>query len=99
MLSAQKAVREAVIYSPISGIITQVLQLSHQIVNSSDIIAQVVDTSGTYFETDLDEADIEKIKLGLFAEIELDAYPNKNSKAILIESFHKLKQHPLGQLL
>ncbi|MSU26031.1 MAG: efflux RND transporter periplasmic adaptor subunit [Candidatus Levybacteria bacterium] len=96
MLSAQKAVREAVIYSPISGIITQVLQLSHQIVNSSDIIAQVVDTSGTYFETDLDEADIEKIKLGLFAEIELDAYPNKKFEGNLNRIIPQIKTTSSG---
>lgn len=75
--SAQSAVDEAVLVSPISGIVTQAIAVSGQTVSSSDVIAQVVDISEIYFDTDVDEADVAKIKPGLAAEITLDPYPNK----------------------
>lgn len=75
-LSAQKALRDSVMYSPIPGVITQVSNVAGQNVSSSDIIVQVVDTSEIYFDTDIDEADIGKIKIGLTAKIILDAYPD-----------------------
>lgn len=73
-LTAQKALRDSVLYSPTFGVVTQALNMAGQIVSSSDTIIQVVDTSEIYFDTDIDETDIGKIKTGLPAGITLDSY-------------------------
>lgn len=75
--AAQRAFQDAVITSPISGLITQVSLIPGQVVSASDTIAQVVDFTSIYFDTDIDEADIEKVSLGQKAEISLDAYSDK----------------------
>ncbi|MBI2597533.1 efflux RND transporter periplasmic adaptor subunit [Candidatus Daviesbacteria bacterium] len=74
---AQRAFGDAVIASPISGLVTQADSLPGQNVSTTDIIAQIVDTSEIIFDTDVDEADIGKISQGLPAEITLDAYGDK----------------------
>lgn len=78
--AAQRAFQDTVITSPISGIVTQAIAVSGQTVTAADIIAQIVDTSGTYFDTDVDEADIGKVSVGMMAEITLDAYSAKAFK-------------------
>lgn len=79
-LAAQKALRDSVLYSPIPGVVTQALSIVGQAVSSTDTIAQVVDISEIYFDTDIDEADIGKIKIGLPANITLNSYPNMTYK-------------------
>lgn len=71
---AQRAFQDAVIYSPLSGLITQTNGVPGQIVSSSDLIAQVVDNSQITFDTDIDEADIGKISVGQQTEVTLDAF-------------------------
>lgn len=75
--AAQRAFQDALISSPISGIVTQAPPIPGQIVSASDLIAQVVDFSQIFFDTDIDETDIGKISLGQKAEVTLDAYPDK----------------------
>lgn len=75
--AAQRSFQDAVIVSPIEGIVTQAIQVTGQTVTGADLIAQVVDTSGIYFDTDVDEADLSKVSLGLRAEVTLDAYSEK----------------------
>lgn len=72
--AAEKALQDAYIYTPISGIVTQAPFVSGQNVSISDVIAQVVDFSQIYFDTDIDEADIAKISPGQKAQVTLDAY-------------------------
>lgn len=74
LLAAQKALRDSVIYSPIPGVVIHALDVVGQNVTVSDLIAQIVDSSQSYFDTDIDEADIGKIKIRLLANITLDAY-------------------------
>lgn len=74
---AQRAFQDAIIFSPISGVVTKADIVPGQIVASSDIIAQIVDISEKYFDTDIDEADIGKISPVLVAEVTLDAYPGQ----------------------
>ena len=71
---AQRTFQDAVITSPIDGIVTQAIAISGQTVGGSDVIAQVVNTSSIYFDTDVDEADISKLSAGQLSEITLDAY-------------------------
>lgn len=74
---AQRAFQDVVLYSPISGTITQVSILPGQNASTSDVIAQVVDNSEYYFDTEVDEADISKILKDMPAEVTLDAYENQ----------------------
>lgn len=75
--AAQKAIADANIISPIAGIVTQAIQSSGQIVSTSDLIAQIVDTSSIFFDTEVDESDISSIAIGQNANITLDSYPDK----------------------
>lgn len=75
--AAEKALQDAYIYTPIAGIVTQAPYVAGQNVSASDVIAQVVDFSQIYFDTEIDEADIGKIALGQKAEVTLDAYADK----------------------
>lgn len=85
LLAAQRAFQDAVITSPISGIITTAAPIPGQIVSASDTIAQVVDFSQIIFEADIDEADISKVSLNQNAEITLNSYGDKIFKGTVIE--------------
>lgn len=74
---AQRAFRDAIITSPISGTVTQAPFIPGQIVVSSDIVTQVADFSTLILETEIDESDIGKISLGQKSQVTLDAYPDK----------------------
>ncbi len=80
--AAQRAFQDAVIVSPIDGLVTQAKPVAGQVV-TSDIIAEIVDTSEIYFDTDVDEADIGKVKVGQQAEVTLDSYPNQVFKGLV----------------
>ena len=75
--AAQKALDDANLYTPIAGIITQAPFVTGQNVSASDLIAQVVDFTSIYFDSEIDEADIGKILLKQKAEVTLDAYVDK----------------------
>lgn len=74
--AVQRDFQDTVIISPIGGLVTSAIQVPNQTVTGADLIAQVVDTGAIYFDSDIDEADISKIKVGLPAEVILDAYPD-----------------------
>lgn len=76
--AAQRAFQDAVVISPITGIITQQTELSPgQFISPSDLVAQVTDFSEKLFLADVDETDIAKIKVGQKAEITLNTYADK----------------------
>lgn len=76
--TSQRTFQDAVILSPINGIVTQQADLSPgQIVSSSDLVAQITNFAEILFSADVDEADITKVKLGQKAEVTLNAYGNK----------------------
>lgn len=81
---AQRAFQDAIIISPIAGLITQTNYIPGQIVGS-DVVAQVVDFSEVFFDSEIDEADIGKIALGQKTIVTLDAYPNKEFEGIVAE--------------
>lgn len=80
---AQRAFGDAVLISPISGLVTQTTGIPGQNVSTADLIAQVVDNSQIMFDTDIDEADIGKIAVGQEAEVTLDAYEGQIFKGIV----------------
>lgn len=73
--AAEKNLQDAFVVSPINGIVTQVNFIPGQI--AGDNVLQVVDTSGIYFDSEVDEADISKPALNQKAEVILDAYSDK----------------------
>lgn len=75
--AAQRDFQDAIIISPIDGIVTGAIQVSGQTVSSADVITRIVDTSSLYFDTDIDEADIGKVALNQSVEINLDAYADQ----------------------
>lgn len=77
---AQRAFQDAVLVSPISGLVTQANGVPGQVVSITDLIAQVVDNSQVMFDTDIDESDIGKISVGQSAEVTLDAYAGQTFK-------------------
>ena len=94
--AAQRAFQDDVIVSPINGIITQAIQVSGQTVSVSDLIAQVVDTSTIFFDTDVDEADVSKIAAGLPTEVTLDAYGKENFKGLVDQILPQTKTTSSG---
>jgi len=65
---------KSVLTSPIAGTVTQVNGLVGEI--PAGTLIQVTDLSSLYFNTLIDELDIQKIKLGQTVEINLDAAKN-----------------------
>lgn len=74
---AERALREATLISPIAGIVTKVGAIPGSRVISTDLIAQVVDRSSVYFDAEVDEADINKIKLEQVADVILNSSGDK----------------------
>ncbi len=81
--AAQRAFQDATIISPIEGIVTQATFIPGQVVGAADLIAQIIDTSSIYFDTEVDEADIGSLSLGQKSEVFLDAYPNQVFKGVV----------------
>lgn len=94
--AVQRNFQDTVIISPIDGLVTQAIQLPNQAVTSADLIARIVDTSAIYFDTDVDEADISKISVGLPAEVTLDSYPDKIFKGTVDQILPQVKTTSQG---
>jgi HlyD family secretion protein len=82
MKKAERAFEDAIIVSPIAGIVTQASPLAGQTVTGADTIAQIVDESAIYFDAEVDETDIGQIKPNMMAEVTLDAYPDQIFKGV-----------------
>lgn len=74
---AENTFLDTMLTSPLPGIITQLNFLAGQNVLASEVVAQVVDESEIYFDSDVDESDIVKVSLNLPVEITLNAYGDK----------------------
>jgi RND family efflux transporter MFP subunit len=75
--AAQRSFQDAVLTSPIDGIVTQADPIPGQNVSAADIIVSISDFSESLFSADVDEADISKISVGQLAETTLNAYGDK----------------------
>lgn len=96
--AAQRAFQDAVIVSPnFFGVVTKTsVQVPGQIVTSADLIAQIVDMSAFYFDTDVDEADISKVAIGAQVEVTLDAYPGQTFTGKVDQVFPQTKTTSSG---
>lgn len=79
--AARRAIEDAYIYAPLSGIVIKADQNVGQIVTAADLIAQIVDETEYVFEAEVDESDIGQIKLGQIADVSLNSYPDQIFKA------------------
>lgn len=74
---AKRALSDAFIVSPLSGIILKADLVPGQTVLPTDLVAQVADTNQIFFDAEVDEADISKISINQQAEVTLNAYPDQ----------------------
>ncbi|OGE25179.1 hypothetical protein A3C32_00490 [Candidatus Daviesbacteria bacterium RIFCSPHIGHO2_02_FULL_41_14] len=75
--AAQAAYKNSVITAPFDGIITEVSVVAGQRVSTTETIAVVSDKSESFFDAEVDETDIPKIKITQLTEIVLDSFPDK----------------------
>lgn len=79
--AAQRAIEDAYLYAPLSGIVTKADPNVGQIVGVTDLIAQIVDETEYVFEAEVDESDVGKIKPGQKAAVSINSYPDKTFEA------------------
>lgn len=94
--SAQRAFQDSVIILPLSGTVTQAIEVPNQIVGVTDLIAQVVDDSGIFFDAEVDEADIASVSPGQEAEISLNTYPDQTFKGTVSQIMPNTKTTSSG---
>jgi HlyD family secretion protein len=79
MVIAKEALNNATLISPFSGTVIDTNNLvPGQVLTTSDLASKyirVIDMESLYFEAELDEIDYEKVSIGQFTDIEIDAYP------------------------
>lgn len=76
-LLAQRAKRNANLISPIAGVI---VNLTSNVVGDTVGIGDgvtIIDPESLYFETEVDESDLNQVKIGQEVEVVLDAFANK----------------------
>lgn len=79
--AAKRALEDAFIYAPLSGIITKADFNVGQNITVADVIAQIVDETDFVFEAEVDESDIGQVKLGQEAVVTLNSYPDQTFQA------------------
>lgn len=94
--SAQESLNDAYLYSPISGIVTKAPFVAGQNVLSTDLIAEIVNIEEIYFDTEVDEADISKVSVGMKAKISLDSYPDKIYEGVVEKVIPQTKKTSSG---
>src|SRR5581483_5897049 len=75
--AAQRAFQDAVLYAPISGVVSQANPVPGQNITVADTIVQIVDDSQIIFAADVDESDIANISLNQPVQVSLNAYPDQ----------------------
>lgn len=75
--AAKRDFQDAVIYSPIAGTVIKAEKVAGQTVSGADVIADIVDESDYYFDAEVDESDIGKVKEGQQVDVSLNSYPDQ----------------------
>lgn len=94
--AAREALYDTTLISPIAGTVTQAPLLAGQTVSGGATVVQIVDWTGVYFDTDIDEADISKISVGQQAEVTLNAYPDQTFSGSVAEILPSTKTTTSG---
>lgn len=94
--ATQETLNDAYLYTPIAGLVTKAPLLAGQNVATGDLIAQVVNVSQIYFDTEVDETDIGKIARDQQAEVTLDAYPDQVFQGIVDQIIPRTQETSSG---
>ena len=78
LASAQQQVANTRIYSPIDGIVSKRAAEVGQLAGPSSPLLTVVALDMVFFEAQVPETEIEKVKLGMPVEVKVDALPGKS---------------------
>jgi macrolide-specific efflux system membrane fusion protein len=74
---ADMAIKESTLVSPIAGVVTAVEQpLTGTNITPATATFTIVNPESVYFKSEIDQADVTKIKIGQKATISIDAFPN-----------------------
>ncbi|MBC7807952.1 MAG: efflux RND transporter periplasmic adaptor subunit [Akkermansiaceae bacterium] len=74
---AQQAVRDASLRSPINGVIADRKIEPGQLAAPGTSVAQIVALETVYFEAQINEQDVSRVRQGQTVQVKLDAYPNR----------------------
>lgn len=73
------AIKYATIWSPINGIVTKIEQPNPGVnITPANSTITIIDPNSIYFKSEIDQADIPKVKIGQKATIRIDTYPEEN---------------------
>jgi multidrug resistance efflux pump len=73
------------ITSPITGTVVENDGVQGQMVTPATQLAVVADTDNLYIGVNIEETNIEKIKVGQITDVKIDAYPGKTFKGVVTE--------------
>lgn len=84
---ADRSLKNASLYTPFDGIVTSVNGEINEWVSafSEEPLVTIIDPKTVYFQAELEEEDISKIRAGQEALISLDAYPGKQFSGVVAE--------------
>ena len=74
---AEQAVRDAALVSPIDGVIADRKIEPGQLASPGQSVMQIVSLSTVYFEAQINEQDVSRVREGQTVFVTLDAYPSK----------------------
>ena len=80
LTKAENNLRETIILAPMDGVVARVHCAEGQVMQPSQTIVTLVNTSSLWIQANLEEDDIGSVKLGNRAAITLDAYPKRDFK-------------------
>jgi RND family efflux transporter, MFP subunit len=87
---ARQSLQRTTIYAPMSGIVTKLfVKKGERVVGTAQMagteILRVADMSKMKVDVEVGENDIQKVKQGDTANIEVDAYPNRTFKGVVVQ--------------
>lgn len=85
--TAEMLIKEAVLYSPMDGLIARIHKTTGELINAGSggqqAIMTVISSQGLYVSFAVNEGDLGKIKQGQIANISVDSIPDKEYSGIL----------------
>lgn len=82
---AANQLENSVLRAPITGTVIKTQAKEGEVVSTGQSIALVIDESKLYISANLEETEIERLKLGQKVDFTLDAYPGKELSGHLLE--------------
>ena len=74
--AAQLKLDHTTVTSPIDGVVAKKISHIGEVIKSGQPIAVIIDLSNIWVEANLEETQVEHVRLGQSVDIEVDAYPN-----------------------